>query len=282
MSYSVTRKAILIGCPGNGESFLNGVEYDLENMRSLLLSDKCGRWNDDEIITLPNPNRYSLLLLIQSTCADYVFIYFSGHGWTSNTGARMLELSDYSISDLSLLNRSPRQLIVVDACREYIAPGIGGLPDFGERFDNFDGYYQAREAFNHYIANSPYGKVIVHATQSNQLSFDSPTGGYFTQALINIATRLETQKNYSPVPISNVLRHVPTYLQKRNNFQIPAITYKTGNLKVPFAFGFTKVTRRVPRTIPQRRSIATNSISFNEGVALFGLTALVLIAASSK
>jgi len=282
MIYKVTRKAILIGCPGAGKDLLRGVEYDLKNMRSLLRSDKCGRWNDDEIITLPNPTRHELFLHIQSTYADYVFIYFSGHGWTSNTGKRMLALKDCSISDLELLNRSPRQLVVADACRKYITPGIGGFSDFGDRFENFSGTYESREIFNHYIANSPHGKIIVHATQNNEFSYDSDNGGCFTQALINIATRLKTEQNYAPVPIANILRHVPSYLQKENNFQIPAITYKTGNLKVPFAFGFKKVIRRVPRAIPQRRLTTSNSISLGHGVAFLGLTALLLIAANSK
>lgn len=282
MNYYVTRKAILIGSPGTDRNFLNGVPYDLENVKNLLLSDKCGRWNDDEIITLTNPNRQTLLNVIQSTYADYLFIYFSGHGWTSKTGERMLALRDCSISDLYLLNKSPRQLVLVDACRKYITPGISGFPDFGERFENFNGYYKAREIFNFYIANSPFGKVIVHATQSNGLSYDSPEGGYFTQALINIATRLKTEQNYSPIPISNILKHVPAYLQMQNNFQIPSITYSTGNLTVPFVFGFIKVIQRVQRKIPNRQSIATNTISSGQGWALLSLTVLLLAAVNSK
>ncbi len=282
MNYYVTRKAILIGCPGKDNNFLSGVKYDLKNVKDLLLSDKCGRWNDDEIITLQNPDRQTLLSVIQSTYADYVFIYFSGHGWTDNAGERMLALRDYSISDLNLLNKSPRQLVVADTCRKYIASGISGFPIFGDRFNNFDGTHKARELFNYYIANSPHGKIIVHATQGNEFSYDSPKGGYFTQALANIATRLTTEHNYTPVSISNVLRHIPSYLQKQNNFQIPSIPYWTGNMIVPFAFGFTKISQRAPRVIPQQRSTASNSISPGEGLALLSLTVLLFAAANSK
>ena len=55
MSYSITRKAILIGCPGSGNNFLRGVAEDLTNMKDFLESDKGGRWFTNEIVTLSNP-----------------------------------------------------------------------------------------------------------------------------------------------------------------------------------------------------------------------------------
>ena len=62
---------------------------------------------------------------------DYNFIYFSGHGYTSHDYKRMLALRDNNIEDLFFINDSPRQLIVVDSCRNYVSPGISGIPDLG-------------------------------------------------------------------------------------------------------------------------------------------------------
>lgn len=59
MNYSVTRKAILIGCAGSDNNFLHGVEEDLTNMKNFLLSDKGGRWFPDEIATFAKPEPVS-------------------------------------------------------------------------------------------------------------------------------------------------------------------------------------------------------------------------------
>ena len=50
----------------------------------------------------------------------------------------MLALRDYNIQDLHLLNSSPRQLIIVDACRSYAAPGLSGVPAFEDHVDHFE------------------------------------------------------------------------------------------------------------------------------------------------
>jgi len=56
MRHGITRKAILIGCPGSGNSFLRGVAEDLTNMEIYLQSDKGGRWFPSEIVMLTNPS----------------------------------------------------------------------------------------------------------------------------------------------------------------------------------------------------------------------------------
>ena len=172
-------------------------------------------------------------------------------------------------------------MIVVDACRNYVAPGISGIPDFGEEWFHFDGVYEAREMFNSYIVNSPHGKTIIHATQIGEYSYDSSTGGYFTKALLNISTRVKTE-TYRPIFITRVLDFVPQVLQKQGNSQVPCITYTEGNLIVPFAIAVpqTSQTKPQPRMIPQRQYATTNNNSSGAGLALFGLGLLLLIAAA--
>lgn len=282
MKTNITRKAILIGCPGNRNNFLHGVSEDLENMKNFLLSDKGGRWFPDEVVTLNNPSFEKLFSVVHSTNVSYNFIYFSGHGFTSHDNKRMLALRDNNIEDLFFINDSPRQLITSDACRNYVAPGISGIPDLGEQWFHFDGVYEAREMFDRFISNSPHGKTIIHATQIGEYSYDSPSGGYFTKALLNISTRVKTE-TYKPIFITRVLDFVPQVLQRQNNFQIPCITYTEGNLRVPFAIAVPQTSQPKPQPrVPQRQYATANTGSSGGGWALFGIGLLLLIAASNS
>src|ERR1700681_4568547 len=146
MSYhSVNRLAILIGAPGNNKNYLRGVPVDLNNFRNFLLSPNGGRWFPDEIISLPRAKVSDVVSIIHTISVDYLFVFFSGHGYTeAYSNKRMLCLQDHNVEDLFLLNRSPRQLIVIDACRNYVAPGISGIPEFGEEPLHFDGESEVR------------------------------------------------------------------------------------------------------------------------------------------
>ncbi len=236
---NITRKAILIGCPGPSTNFLRGVKKDIANMSRFLLSDKGGAWLENEIITLPDPKAVDALSIVESALADYVLIYFSGHGFTDNrNNSRMLSLRDGNIPDWFLLNASPRQIIIIDACRNFSAPSLGGAPEFGDQVDHFEGV-ATYELFSEYISNSPAGKLIIHATQPGKYSYDSLSGGLFTQALLHISTRMKSDAENSPCSISSILHHVPGLLQRNRNFQEPCIAYREGMLNVPFALSAT-------------------------------------------
>lgn len=234
MNNPITRKAIIIGCPGKGNNYLFGVDYDLQNITTYLLSDRGGHWFENEITTLTNPTEQKIHTIVASAYADYVLIYFSGHGYTSTTHERMLVTNDKAISDLSLLNKSPRQLIIIDACRNYVRPGISGLPDFGDAYLDFEGQYPSRDMFDRRIAASPHGKMIIHATKKGKYSLDSSNGGYFTKALLHAATGIKLMAN-TVCSIEQILIYVPSILKSQGANQIPSISYSTGNLQVPFA-----------------------------------------------
>jgi hypothetical protein len=279
-----TRKAILIGCPGSGDSFLGGVKQDLENVSKYLQSEKGGVWYEDEIKPLYNPTYSQVQQVIKNAIADYVVVYFSGHGYTdTDNNARMICLKDYNISDKNLLNNSHRQLVLIDACRNEVGQGISGVPDFEPQWEYFTGS-PVRELFDNYIKNSPAGKLIVHGTQRGEYSYDSSTGGMFTNALLNIGTRIKADQKYTQASISTVLNYVPRILQPQDNYQIPSIAYRTGNLTVPFAIGVPKYNLpQTKRTVPQRQLATTNNTSSGGGWLALGLGLLVLgIATSGK
>jgi len=279
-----TRKAILIGCPGSGDSFLNGVKQDLNNVSKYLQCEKGGVWYENEIEPLYNPSFNQVKQALQNSIADYVFVYFSGHGYTDNdTNSRMICLKDYCISDKHLLNASHRQLVLIDACRNLSGQGLSGLPDFEQEWSYYTGS-PVRDLFDRYIQNSPPGKLIIHGTQKGHYSYDSSTGGMFTNALLNIGTRIKAEQKYTQASISRVLEFVPQVLQKQGNSQIPSIAYKTGNLTIPFSIGVPKSNlSKAIRTVPQRQLANVSNNSSNAGWAVLGLSLLVLgIAASNS
>lgn len=264
---TVTRKAVLIGSPGNPGSFLKGVKRDIKNMRRFLQSTKGGHWKSNEIVELYNPSLSDIAAVLKNINQDYSLIYFSGHGYTElATGNRMVNLRDYSIPDTSLLCRSPKQLVIVDACRNFSAPGLSGIPQFEDDVDHFEGA-STYELFSEYIAYSPQGKLIVHATQRGKFSYDSPSGGYFTQALLHIATRMKADAEYAPCTINSVLHHVPKLLHRNNNPQVPTIAYSEGTLTVPFALCTTKSVRNTVKENAGSRGLVGVMI----GLGLVGL-----------
>lgn len=270
---TVTRKAILIGSPGNNGNFLEGVGSDIKNMRRFLESTKGGRWKPNEIVDLYNPSLNDVATILKSINQDYNFIYFSGHGYTElTTGKRMIKLRDYSIPDTSLLCRSPKQLVIVDACRNFSSPGLSGIPQFEDEVDHFEGS-STYELFSEYIVHSPQGKLIVHATQPGKYSYDSPSGGYFTQALLYVATRIRADAEYAPCTINGLLHHLPKLLQRNKNSQVPTIAYREGTLTVPFALCTTKSVRNAVNE-------NTGSKELVGALVVLGLVGFVIAAAN--
>lgn len=276
---NVSRKAILIGCPGNKSSFLPGVVRDLENVKEYLLSDKGGRWYTDEITTLKNPTFDQLFDIVHSTNTDYNFIYFSGHGYTTDEFKRMVALRDSNVEDLFFINDSPRQLIVIDACRNFIGTSISGIIDLGEQWYHLDGVYEAREIFDRQIKNSPHGKTIVHATQVGHYSYDSETGGYFTKTLLQVSTAINPE-TYKPYFIEQILPFLPKALKKEGNSQTPQVTFQEGKMKVPFTIGIPKMVFPNPK-IPQKKYKPV-PVDNSAGGGLLVLGLILLIIAASK
>jgi hypothetical protein len=282
MSSNITRKAVLIASTASGDRFLQS-EYDVENVIQHLKSNRGGAWLNDEIKEFVNCSKREILDFIYSLNCDYVFVYFSGHGGTTLSNQRILELKGGElIYDTDLISNSLRQLIAIDACGDRIERhGIGNIPGVGDGFINFDGRNEARELFKHFIEISPAGIIIIHGTQMGSSASDSPKGGMFTQALLEISSNLITPENYCPVLISEIANHIPTYLRQRRNDQIPEI-YSEGNMCVPFAFGFQEERQIQRRSIPPLKKPQPFTLSKGEGVFLSVAALFVIAALSSK
>ncbi|RTL53330.1 MAG: caspase family protein [Hydrotalea sp. AMD] len=287
MQIEPIRKALIIGSPGiEGVDYLYSTSTDVTNIKNHLLSSRGGKWKDNEIQVLWDPGIAELAAIVENTIADYLFVYYAGHGYETTIRERKICLCDADVSDFFLLNNSPRQLIVIDACREKEYPAISGIPE-EEEWLPFDGYYPEREAFDNYILQSPVGKKIIHATKSGFASWEDVNGrgGIFTTSLILSARKIQCAALYAPHSIEQSLKKARKIIKQSGDEQEPEIVYSSGNMQVPFAVYVKTEAKAVysnfsnhnkPRTISRREP--SNSGALALGLILLGI---VLIANSS-
>lgn len=264
------RRAILIGSQTPNGTYLPGVESDPRDLKTFLKSPNGGAWQDDEIIVLKNPTCRRVLSIIQSTIADYLFVYFSGHGYAKTKTHRMIALSDGNIQDLQLLNSSPRQLVIVDACRTHErSAAIGSIPWPEEKWHYYTGYSAARAYFNQCIDGSPYGKIIVHATSDNQPAFEGQTGigGEFTMALLDSVFTYQQSGQRGILPVTTIVQHSAYLLRERKVDQVPCI-YKDGYINVPLAIVSPEFITVKP---PQKKEIIQEENSLGGLLVVAGL-----------
>ena len=240
-----TRKAILIGYPGEGNGRLPGVGKDLSNMYRYLQTPRGGGWRREEITVLRGPESAELLQEVALCSADYLLVYFSGHGmaepvveWTGEIAVyRWLLINGEELfQDLQLLNsQAARQIVICDCCRTRPGATIGGIPETLEEWSfTVEEFYAAREAFDEYIHLSPPGAVIVHGAQDGRPSYDSKDGGRFTLALLGGALDWRTGSAWSPIPIGWLVDYAGAVLGDARRAQVPEIVYQDGDLRVPF------------------------------------------------
>jgi|GEM_PF-1875913 len=242
----VTRRAILIGDPGPRRRSLPGVDDDIRNMYAYLLSPRGGGWLPHEIVVLWFRTKAEMLAAVRSVEADYLFVYYSGHGsgqlvhtlrgtaWVLEC-KRWLELSSgEQIVDRDLLNtRVPRQLVICDCCRTPPAAQISGIPeDLAGIAYSEDEANTAGDWFDGYVRSSPAGRMIVHSTQDGKVAKDSPDGGRFTLALLGGCLNWPGVGDYAPLGVKALVGYATEVLEC---IQVPEIVYQNGDLRVPFA-----------------------------------------------
>lgn len=271
----ITRKALLIGAPGGGNSiYLAGVSRDLNATRAFLMSPEGGAWYDHEIIVFPDADINSIGYEVQRMFADYSIVLFSGHGFSDLTGNRFLSLSNGNyFYDRELLNKSPRQLVVIDSCRKVLPQlGIGDPMEEWSHFDANQNYLiKARKAYDFWIKNTPHGRLIIHSTEHDNYALDTRDGGIFTQTLLQVANNLKSE--YGKIMRMNIFavaNNTVRLIKKDGYSQQPEITYQNGNINLPFALALP-----IPQPIPVRRTLQkkTNYIGWILGFVILGILA---------
>lgn len=272
-----SRRAILIASQTPSGLYLQGIEGDIARMQAHLSSPLGGDWYDDEITTLNNPTTRQVLNTIFYAEADYVLVYFSGHGFSYSNDHRMICLTDGNLRDTQLLNNSLRQLVMVDSCRtRRERAAIGDILGYEEAADSFTGYSYARDLFDRRILSSLPGKMIVHATSDQTFALENQArnGGEFTLALLDGVIHCQEQGYDTVLSIKYAVQHASAILQNRAVKQVPCM-YMAGNLSVPFAIVSPDFIRISPPT--RNRVLAKQN---DEWAAFFKIAGLTLLVAA--
>jgi Caspase domain len=189
----MNRSALLIGSPGvpGRESFLPGVERDLENYNEFLLSPLGGAWRQDEIYILKSPTQNQLDSQIKKLkSADYSFVVFSGHGGHSTRrNATIIEICpDVEVDSKILRSGGSKHTLILDCCRvrvpEVVADSVMAM---AKSTDPRLHPANCRKYFDSGISLCPIGLVVVHACDIDETAGDTSRGGRYSSALINAA-----------------------------------------------------------------------------------------------
>lgn len=191
------RAVILVGYEGSGQNFLAGVSADLQRYRSFFTSVNGGAWYNSEIHEGLNWSSDSLLNTIRSLInegTEYIAVFFSGHGFTSQLGTTYFELNDDEAITLNQLQgalNTVKSLIVADSCRVMCRIIEKAQREPQIRMFARGGairWAEYRESFDNGVARLRSGHwTVALSTDLNQAAEDSSEGGIYSKALLDVA-----------------------------------------------------------------------------------------------
>jgi hypothetical protein len=209
-------------------------------------SDHGGTFDESEIFLLPHATWRDVDRELRWSHVDYLLVYFSGHGYTNQSGQRMLALQDQNVPDTALLAPAcPRQWLIADACQGYsTGVAMGEFSLRPERYIYPEDTVSAREAFNRITLSSPPGKKIVHAVQAGAYTLNHPDGGVFSKFFLKVCQQtMQETGDFVPVRMEEIVVKMRGIYQVRRPDLIPEIISLSGSLQVPFAL-------RMPEAMP--------------------------------
>ena len=241
-TYLPKRIAVLIGAQAAGANML-AVEMDLQSQEQFLLSVNGGAWYQHEIKIFNNDPFFVIASYIQHIQADYVYIYFSGHGFSYSMNERYLCVGGQdSIMDYQLAKLAPcsKVRLVCDCCRTRLSkPGtIGGINRATNRWREAAGINRARANFDRYIIASPPGIQIIHAIGDASAALENAAGhgGEFTLALMEVINDLQLSgSDFILTPEATIYLTTKKLYEKGIRRQYPAFFNEEGKLQIPIA-----------------------------------------------
>lgn len=246
----VTRKALIIGSPDKN---IPGVNVDIKNINSFLLSAIGGAWKDSELINLTNPTieevRNKINLLTQ---VDYSFVFFAGHGYYSMREARtILNINaTQELDSIELRQGASKHTLILDCCRILEDDRI--LTEAAMESLVFDSANQqepteseCRAYFNKEIEECSPGLVVMNSCNLNEYAGESAgQGGYYTSSLIkssqdwakNKLLSIDLNKEYSWCTTQKSHNDASIQVKKLSgNRQNPVFEGPRSENKFPFA-----------------------------------------------
>jgi hypothetical protein len=225
---------------------LEGPSWDNENLRTFLTSRLGGDWYDDEIISLKNPTIKKVKNTILSFSGyDYSFIVFTGHGEFDQYNNRQhMEVMDASITVRDLRTNSPRQTIIIDACRGYIQEiptQIAKLMNYS--MESAKQRTSTRELFENKLLQAEEGLTVLYAASKNQTALDTNLGAAYISSLIKSAREWEKINIGNVLDLKTAHNNAKTYMY--NNYddvtQIPVMNGEKRLRYFPFGVKFARL-----------------------------------------
>ncbi|MCY3018410.1 MAG: caspase family protein [Planctomycetota bacterium] len=197
----VRRSAILIEHGQSKYGILPGTWPDVEAYALFLQTPFGGAWRGDEIAILRSPRRAlvnDLFAQMKKQC-DLALVVFCGHGFFAH-GRMYIRLNDgeyLAVDDVS--PGTPRQMLVIDACRKYVEDGYVrvGLSEFVPSNVLHHPYMvSCRQLYDAAVMGADEGRSVMYACAANQSAAENAHGGYFSRSLISTTQRFaETHRS---------------------------------------------------------------------------------------
>lgn len=202
------RRAILIEAANvKGLDYLPGAEADIRNYQQYLCSITGGCWQKTEIRALSKPSRSQLLAEIGAAEreAEYLFISFSGHGYTKRTSSQlpcpsdnqltMLCLNDSEEIPVSDINPAIKNFFIADSCRSF-EQVMEKAKAFAERLTATARSMReeiARVLFDAAVRSAEAGQILAYSCGVNESAGkDKNSGGYFSSTMMECGITLSS------------------------------------------------------------------------------------------
>lgn len=181
------RKALLVGNTGG----LEGVKFDIENMRAFLLKSIGGAWYNSEIDVLINPKLTELqnkLDQIKSASPDYFITLFSGHGAHARQTVLEINPSGEIVSESFFNGVTERQLSIFDCCRKQIQMTSVSKSVESLNF-NFlrESLEIVRAKYDARIMQAIPQHVKLYSCKIDEYSYDTNNGAIYLNSLLEAA-----------------------------------------------------------------------------------------------
>lgn len=242
------RRALIIYCDDTASGELSGPPFDNEHYRSFLTSNLGGRWEDSEILSLPNPKASLVTRAVKEFLngADYTFTIFTGHGFLNSdeNNRQYLEVADGDISILNLRTTAKRQTLIIDACRGFHSPSEAILKGFSEVYEHLTGDpYSTRLMFNNAVMRAEEGWTVLYAASRNQTALDTDNGAAYLLSLLHTAENWEEiDKKNNIIGLKVIHDYAKIYLSENfETIQIPSMNKEKRLRYFPFAVKVTSI-----------------------------------------
>ncbi len=187
----MTRFAFLFG----NTDGLQGVRKDIANIKTFLMSDIGGAWENNEIATAEDISLKQVIEVcgaIKRRYLDYVVVYFSGHGGMKRTTNLCINPQEEVISEAAFSSLAKRQLMILDCCRVY--PQVVTNVKKATLDESVESFQQrrnlCRKRYENLIMSASPQEITLYACQPGKCAYDSSRGGFYTHQLLSNAVEL--------------------------------------------------------------------------------------------